>query len=237
MPSIDYSKINYDEKYAPLLLEEKLFMVSTQTVHHKIIKSFWGPAFSINQGGNLSTVLSYYWGDKGSIAAGLHVGHLAFCLARALGCSPIILTGMDLAFTGDKLHAKDVLSSIDRTPAENLTCDDIFGHSIRTDPAFLSFVTELEREIKKTDALCIDATEGGARKEGTAIMQLKDAIDKYCSDDHPEIRTILEEESVQREDVKYDELIDDLKNALRSAKEMKTSLPINIKAHKKTEDG
>ena len=72
---------------------------------------------------------------------------------------------MDLAFTGDKLHAKDVESSIDRTPVENLTCEDIFGNRIRTDPAFLSFVTELEQEIKKTDALCIDATEGGATEK------------------------------------------------------------------------
>ncbi len=66
----------------------------------------------------MSAILSYYWGDKGSITPGLHVGHLAFCLARAIGCNPIIFTGMDLAFTGDKLHAKDVESSIERTPAE-----------------------------------------------------------------------------------------------------------------------
>ncbi len=33
----------------PHQLEEKLFMVSTQTVYHKITKSFWGPVFSINQ--------------------------------------------------------------------------------------------------------------------------------------------------------------------------------------------
>ena len=241
VPSIDYSKLNYDEKYAPYQLEEKLFMVSTQTVHHKIIKSFWGPVFSVNQGGNLSGTLSYYWGDKGTITSGLHVGHTAFCLARALGCDPIIFTGMDLAFTGDKLHAKDVLSSIDRTPLENLTCEDIFGQRIRTDPASLSFVTELEQEIKKTDALCIDATEGGARKGGTAIMMLKDAIDKHCSVDHPEIRTILEEESVQREPVKYDELIEDLKNGLRKAKEMKalcqSTLKLITKLKKMKKDG
>ncbi len=128
---------------------------------------------------------------------------------------------MDLAFTGDKLHAKDVESSIDRTPGKNLNCEDIFGDRVRTDPAFKSFVAGLEQEIKKTDALCIDATEGGARKKGTVIMQLKDAIERYCADDHPEIRSILEEEGVQREPVKYDELIEDLQNGLSTAKEMK----------------
>ena len=233
VPSLDYSKINYDEKYAPHQLEEKLFMVSTQTVHHKITKSFWGPVFSINQGGKLSTILSHYWGDKGTIMPGLHVGHLAFCLARAIGCDPIIFTGMDLAFTGDNLHAKDVLSSIERTPAEQLTCEDIFGSRIMTDSAFKTFVVELEQEIKKTDALCIDATEGGARKEGTVIMQLKDAIDRYCADDHPEIRTILEEESVQREPVKYNELIEDLQNGLSTSKKMKHLCQSTLKIIKK----
>ena len=233
VPSIDYSKINYDEKYAPYQLEEKLFMVSAQTVYHKIPKSFWGPAFSINQGGKLSAILSYYWGDKGSVASGLHVGHLAFCLACALGCNPIILTGMDLAFTGDKLHAKDVESSINRTPTQHLTCEDIFGNRIRTDSAFKGFVAGLEQEIKKTDALCIDATEDGALKEGTTIMRLKDAIERYCGDAHPEIRTILEEEGVQREPVKYDELIEDLQNGLRTAKEIKTLCQSTLKLIKK----
>ena len=161
------------------------------------------------------------------------MGHLAFCLAEALGCNPIILTGMDLAFTGDKLHAKDVESSIERTPGKNLTCEDIFGNRVRTDPAFKSFVAGLEQEIKKTDGLCIDATEGGARKKGTAIMKLKDAIEKYCADDHPEIRSILEEEGVQREPVKYDELIEDLQNGLSTAKEMKHLCQSTLKLIKK----
>jgi hypothetical protein len=233
VPSIDYSKINYDEKYAPLLMEKKLFMVSSQTLYHKITKSFWGPVFSLNQVGQLSSSLTYYWGDKGSVTAGLHVGHLAFCLARAIGCNPIIFTGMDLAYTGDKLHAKDVESSISRTPGKDMTCEDIFGNSVRTDSAFKSFVTELEREIKKTDALCIDATEGGARMEGTAIMRLGDAIDEYCTNDHPDIRTTLEEESVHREEVQYDELIDDLKNALTTARKMKHTAESTLKLIKR----
>jgi hypothetical protein len=233
VPSIDYSKINYEEKYAPLLMEEKLFMVSSQTLYHKITKSFWGPVFSLNQRGQLSDTLSYYWGDKGNVTAGLHVGHLAFCLARAIGCNPIILTGMDLAFTGDKLHAKDVKSSIGLTASANLTREDIFGNRVRTDPAFKSFVVELEREINKTDALCIDASEGGAKKEGTVIMRLKDAIDEYCTNDLPDIRTTLEQESQHREEVKYDELIDDLKNALTTSKEMKHTAESTLKLIKK----
>ena len=60
-------------------------------------------------------------------------------------------------------------------------------------------------------------------------------LNRYCADDHPEIRTILEEESVQREPVKSNELLEDLQNGLSTSKEMKHSLSINSEAHKETE--
>jgi len=197
VPSIDYQKKNYDGKYAPLQMDEKLFMVFAQTLYHKITTTFWGPKFTMHQSDNLSSALSYYWGDKGSVSSGMHVGHLAFCMARNIGCNPIILVGMDLAFTGNKFHAEDIETSVPISPSEQYASEDIFGNRVDSDPAFKSFVIELNTEIKKTDALCIDATEGGARKEGTTIMRLRDAIDEYCQDDYPEIRSILEEESTK----------------------------------------
>jgi len=69
--------------------------------------------------------------------------------------------------------------------------------------------------------------------EGTVIMRLEDVIDEYCRNDRPEIRTILEDESVHREDIQYDELIDDLKNALSTATEMKHISESTLKIIKK----
>ncbi|MCK5254932.1 MAG: tetratricopeptide repeat protein, partial [Deltaproteobacteria bacterium] len=184
---------------------------------------------------------SHYWGNKGTIPPGLHVGHLAFCLARAMGCDPIILVGMDLAFTGNKFHAEDIETNVPISPSEQYACEDIFGNMVNSDPTFKSFVIELNTEIKKTDALCIDATEGGARKEGTTIMRLRDAIDEYCQDDHPEIQRIFEEESYKTDPVKYDELIKDLKFAEVESKKMKkaseSTLKIVKKLRKMKEDG
>ncbi|MCK5188177.1 MAG: motility associated factor glycosyltransferase family protein, partial [Deltaproteobacteria bacterium] len=166
IPSMDYSKTNYNEKYAPLQIDEKLFMVFSQTLYHKIAKTFWGPKFVMHMTDRLSGILSHYWGNKGTIPTGLHVGHFSFCLARAMGCDPIILVGMDLAFTGNKFHAEDIETNVPISPSEQYACEDIFGNMVNSDPTFKSFVIELNTEIKKTDALCIDATEGGAKKEG-----------------------------------------------------------------------
>jgi hypothetical protein len=91
------------------------------------------------------------------------------------------------------------------------------------------------------NGLCIDATEGGAKKEGTKIMRLRDAIDEYCQEDHPEIRVVLEEESAKPDPAKLDELIRDLQLALEESKKMKkaseSTLKIVKKLRKMKEDG
>jgi tetratricopeptide (TPR) repeat protein len=214
-------------------MDEKLFMVFCQSLNHKITKSFWGPKFTMHQAARLSHILSYYWGDKGNLPSGMHVGHLSFCLARVMGCNPIILVGMDLAFAGDKFHAEDIETKVPITPLEEFSSEGIFGEMLKSDLTFRNFVIGLNEEIKSTDALCIDATEGGAKKEGTKIMRLRDVIEEYCQDKHPEIRRGLEEESSKLDPVKYDELIKDFKFAEEESKEMKKASESTLKTIKK----
>jgi len=233
VPSLDYSKINYDEKYAPLQLDRKLYMVFTQTLYHKITKAFWGPKFSMHMEGRLSSVLGYYWGDKGSVESGMHVGHLAFCMAREMGCNPIILTGMDLAFTGDKYHAEDIETNARFAASWQSASEGIFGEMLKSNLSFTTFVLDLNKAIKKVNGLCIDATEGGAKKEGTTIMRLIDAIDEYCQDDHPEIQSIFEEESSKRNPAKFDELLRDLKLSIEESQKMKKASESTLKIVKK----
>jgi hypothetical protein len=221
VPSIDYSRVNYDEKYASLQMNDKLYMVFSQTLHHNITKKFWGEKFVLGSHDTLSTILSYYWGDKGYVPTGLHVGHLAFCLASVMGCNPIILTGMDLAFSGDKVHAEDIETKEHYASAERFASEGIFGEMLPSDAPFRSFVFDLNRAIRQTPALCIDASEGGARKEGTIIMRLSDALDEYCTVSHPEIRGILEEESRTCDDSNHEELLRDLAFAEKESKSMK----------------
>jgi cytochrome c-type biogenesis protein CcmH/NrfG len=221
VPSIDYSRVNYEEKYASLHMNDKLYMVFSQTLHHTITKKFWGEKFVLGSHDSLSTILSYYWGDKGYVSTGLHVGHLAFCLASVMGCNPIILTGMDLAFSGDKVHAEDIETKENYASSDRFASEGIFGEMLQSDAPFRSFVFDLNRAIRQTTALCIDASEGGAKKEGTKIMRLRDALDEYCNENHPEIRGILEAECRTRDDARYDELQRDLAFAEKESKSMK----------------
>ena len=64
-------------------------------------------------------------------------------------------------------------------------------------------------------------------------MRLADALAEYCKEDHPEIRTILEEESIRLEPVKYHDLVADLKMALDAAREMQHLSETTLKTIKK----
>jgi len=82
-----------------------------------------------------------------------------------------------------------------------------------------SYLVYFERIISLTKAKCIDATEGGAKIEGTEIMTLREVIDKYCQEEF-EVREILEEASRIREKVNLEELKEEMEKVIRRLKEI-----------------
>jgi len=108
----------------------------------------------------------------------------AFSLAHRIGCKNIIMIGQDLAYTGEKVYP-------DGTEHENvgdikyeapLVVEDIYGQPVKTTAEMNSFRNWFEKEISNLgeEYHIIDATEGGAKINGTQIMTLRDAINKYC---------------------------------------------------------
>ncbi len=116
------------------------------------------------------------------------VANACFAIAQLFGCKKIILVGQDLAYTGDKTHSAVTVRGAKNTPVEELEHVemgvDINGDPIRTSREFKLYKEWFEQQIRADkDLEVIDATEGGIRIEGTKLMTLKDAIDKYCTKD------------------------------------------------------
>jgi len=57
---------------------------------------------------------------------------------------------------------------------------DIHGNLMYTEEQFFVYLQQFERDFAASRHKVIDATEGGARKEGTQIMALREAIDRFC---------------------------------------------------------
>lgn len=114
------------------------------------------------------------WVQGGSVATD------AFNIAKHLKAKRVIFVGQDLAFLGNQSHAGGAEIKFKK---EGIYTEDIYGGQVRTRKDWMSYlywfktmIAELHGEMD-----VIDATEGGAKIEGSRIMTLNEAIDSYCT--------------------------------------------------------
>lgn len=142
-------------------------------------------------------------------------------LLYKLGFETIILVGQDLAYTNMRTHADGTFE--DKMPEikkeGTVLVKGNYVDKIETDPSFKLFITWFNdyiagmKEHSKTTV--INATEGGAYIEGTELMTLEEALDKYCDD----------------KEINYEKLIDNMQsdfdeNEKKCAYEYLKSVPV-----------
>lgn len=122
------------------------------------------------------------------IATGGSVSTEAFMLSLYLGFRTIILIGQDLAFTGGVSHTKGIGNALGDNDAyikkrHLVEVEGIDGTMLQTDFQMWFYKQWFEKMIRinQNRIRVIDATEGGARIEGTELMTLREAIDIYCT--------------------------------------------------------
>jgi len=100
-----------------------------------------------------------------------------------LGAKRIVFLGLDLAFTEGRTHQGDVGTNI--TVNAELQVPDISGKLVGTSKNLNLYREWIERRIAEAkregcSTEFIDATEGGARVDGTIVKKLKECIEKNC---------------------------------------------------------
>jgi hypothetical protein len=115
------------------------------------------------------------------LKSGGSVATLAFSLCIYWGIRCVILVGQDLAFAGDQMYAgRDGIPEGEAAKVM-IEVEDVNGDMLRTNPQMYAYLKWFEQEIAlRPDVKVIDATEGGARIEGTQIMPLQEALDSYA---------------------------------------------------------
>lgn len=114
------------------------------------------------------------------------VATLAFSLACHLGFRTIIFVGQDLALTGNKTHAdgtfKEIMDIEDTTKLKKVpgNCEEWVPTRGDFNNYRIWFQNFIEEWRKHDELRVINATEGGARIEGTEIMTLQEAIEREC---------------------------------------------------------
>ena len=148
--------------------------------------------------------------DRATLPAGATVAHLAYFLARHLGCDPVVLIGQDLAFTdglyygpGAAIHAVWAGEVNEFNTLEMLEWQRIVRHRrllhrvedtdarpVYTDDQMAAYLVQFERmfgEDARRGLTTVDATEGGARKRHTTPMMLAEALDRYAGEGSPRV--------------------------------------------------
>jgi hypothetical protein len=156
-------------------------------------RAFSGPKIPIfrNQESNsqwINTILA----DGEGLSGGINVSHLAFELAVYLGGDPVVFVGQDLAYGPNgathSAHSrymtagKEYIESIQNAPKVYVQSNR--GENIATTPSWVDYRKWLEQLIEENFAVTvINATEGGARIEGTKCQDVASVIEEYCTTD------------------------------------------------------
>ena len=172
------------------MIPKDIVLIAEGVAHPKIFDNFPGEKVTVFR----KKVPTERWfheniKDIQTIEAGNSVANLNFSIAHALGASPIILVGQDLAYSQDgKAHTIE-------TGYENFGDDDLTedntdtvevkgynGEKLKSKKWWKVFKQWFEFKIANDNINCIDATEGGAYIEGTKKMKLEEVAKHYFTE-------------------------------------------------------
>ncbi len=160
--------------------------------HFEALKMLEGPRLYITGAGGYD--LPEYYEKQFNIEdefidEGFNVVNFLIEIANRLGCSPIILIGLDLAFTGNKTYAEGVIpsdstrESIERAQEdEHITREDLKGRPIFTQWKWIAEAEWIARYQKEhPDCHIINATEGGLKIPVIEHEPFSEVVDRYVT--------------------------------------------------------
>lgn len=150
----------------------------------------------------LDAVLGRATDPASQLKPGATVAHLAYYLARHMGCDPVVLIGQDLGFTDGQYYAAGAaihnIWASELNPFRSLEMMEwerivrhkgilhrVEGHdgrSMFTDEQMNTYRLQFERDFAADAAqglTTIDATEGGVRKAHTTLQTLSEALEGF----------------------------------------------------------
>lgn len=127
-------------------------------------------------------------GERGCLPSGGSVANNAFSFAKLMGAAPVILIGQDLAYTGGVSHATGYfdMKSLDNIKVAQKDngyreIEGYWGDRVQTDRQLDSYRKWYEDYITlHPSEIVINATEGGAKIEGSVQMSFAQACQKYA---------------------------------------------------------
>ena len=145
-----------------------------------VVRYHRGPLFFCRSTSALDQAIDRFVRPVPVLDSGHCVGHAALELAVLLGGSPVILTGFDLAYDGDRFHPEHMPVPYfhDHPPHEKniMTVPGRDGRALKTDLSMVLYLKEFEKRIAALNRPVLNATVGGALIRGTEHTTLGAAL-------------------------------------------------------------
>lgn len=155
-----------------------VYMTACPVLFNHVYQAYTGPKIIVYRNFDHFKWLQI---DKGILDIKLSSSNMAFKIAEALGCDPIILVGQDLAYgENDETHATEVPFS-----SEGEGIFFVKGNveeKVKTNSGWYGFLKAYEVDVAQSPSKVINCTEGGAYIPGTHIAKLDDAINQYMTE-------------------------------------------------------
>lgn len=222
-----------------------IYFAGTPVVQNKMYQVYPGPRLIVYR--NLDH-FKWLGIDRGILDITHSSGNMAFVIADALGCNPIILIGQDLAYSrdGEVSHASGTVFGDKQFKTSKFETIEVMGNDgmpISSTKVWNLMRQSYEIEVKNHQGTCINSTEGGAYIEGTKVMPFKEAIKQNLNKTINPLNIIEEQLSDfsigdVKEDTKkllklFDQTIKDLEEMIASCDK---GLEISMKYKKEMEN-
>jgi hypothetical protein len=151
------------------------------SAYSEVLNAHRGPKIvALPRGDRLAERLQQLSG-KGLVGVGGTVTYFGIEVACRLGCATVIFVGLDLALTGGATHCSAARSAPAEASRRLVAAVD--GGVVATTPTLDRFRKTIELRIAEDrDRVFVDASEGGARIEGTIVCSLAEAKARWCRD-------------------------------------------------------
>lgn len=159
---------------------ENVYFAACPVICHEVYQAYPGPRIIVYRNFDHFKWLGI---ERGILNIQLSAGNMAFKVAEALGCDPIVLIGQDLAFSRDgDTHARGTALGEKQDYVFNDNILEVMGNDgrpIRTTSTWYSFLKAYEVDLAAYKGRCINSTEGGAYINATEVMPFREAIESY----------------------------------------------------------
>ena len=171
--SFDGGYGNYEAHFKGL--KSDIPLIWDHIINHKILENYPGP-MAIMRMWPLDFFATYLGEEFGSISIGPSIANTAMDFAAKIGADPIILTGQDCGYKGEKSHAEGIHLNghINRSPKTDMFLEGVTDR-INSDHTMQVFVNCFEIRLRDIKQKVIN-TSFGARLLGTVDMELSEAL-------------------------------------------------------------